>query len=1157
MALVTVQRSPSSNNSPTDDRLLPSFNNEMETNRNRKSLSECYFAGKGTALVLPDASSSHGTASDASGGFPAGSSPLALRRSGAGLHDACDGAAPRRDGSADSGERRTKEAASAADQEDLEVAMRQANPSQSPTYGSSNIQRHLQSMFYLLRPEETLKMAVKLESVHPTRTRYLVVVSRMGTRGEESCLLGIDCNELTTVGLVLRVLANTQITLDGDGGFSVTVCDRHHIFKPVSVQAMWSALQTLHKVSGKARDQNYFQGGGTHGWVDYYEQRIHSDRSCLNEWHAMDNLESKRPPSPDSIRTKPTERKETEKVIRTTLKEIMMTVDLDEVTSKVIRSRLEEELDMDLDEYKSFIDQEMLVILGQMDAPTEIFDHVYLGSEWNASNYEELTKNGVGHILNVTREIDNFFPGTFDYLNVRVYDDERTDLLKHWDDTFKYITKAKSQGSKVLVHCKMGVSRSASVVIAYAMKAYNWDFNTALKHVKEKRSCIKPNHSFLLQLETYQGILDAMKNKEKLQRSKSETNLKSPNDTSSNTDGETSKHDKKTTSISESSTSTAQLMFKSYAELERRTGQELRRAGARPKSWSPENPKSWGTSATAAKSSPAFMSLEDLSQNGGSPSTAACPTTSSTGGGVNQATARHVLMPFDNGETYSVSPNQIVHLPGHDSGGGGTTGGGSNPSTVKVCVLNLATQFEKGESSCFTSSSDKDKEPWDPGEHTENQSTTTASTVTSDLCNSKTIVSSENIWTSTVRTETTSVVVHSNNSDDGVSKVPVRIEDPFSNHLDRVFDREEKRQLQTEDEQPARECPSRQSSWSSYDSAVVCELSRHSSWGSGDTRTLPSRNSSWGSYDMRPREKGMVKRSKQKIEEYSARKTSGSDSLASSCVSLAKTPSSETLLFDFAPDQSETNLSAKINIPQDDSSANSNSEAYSRLSISAPEPSSMEFVSQEGSLSLSASNVSPSVISTTQCSSVKQHRSFLENMQNNSSADNHNVKKVEGLLDSSGKVQNLKKEFEAKSNINCEQTEEVKKGGKSLPSSPVSVHQAKEENKEDFKSLIGMFENNHQVNKRPHRMTSRATNHHQHANTARYSCIEVSQRFYPEKSDKRPPIAPVVRTASPANLVATVITAAAKKKQQQYGKSHPLAKLNVRPRHNNPVYNTM
>jgi len=95
------------------------------------------------------------------------------------------------------------------------------------------------------------------------------------------------------------------------------------------------------------------------------------------------------------IMFRPHEREETERVIRCTLKEIMMSVDLDEVTSKYIRGRLEEDLDMDLGEFKPFIDQEMLTILGQMDAATEIFDHVYLGSEWNASNLEELQKNGL------------------------------------------------------------------------------------------------------------------------------------------------------------------------------------------------------------------------------------------------------------------------------------------------------------------------------------------------------------------------------------------------------------------------------------------------------------------------------------------------------------------------------------------------------------------------------------------------------------------------------------------------------------------------------------------------------------------------------------------------------------------------------------------
>lgn len=49
----------------------------------------------------------------------------------------------------------------------------------------------------------------------------------------------------------------------------------------------------------------------------------------------------------------------------------------------------------------------------------------------------------VHYILNVTREIDNFFPGVFEYHNIRVYDEEATDLLAYWNDTYKFISRAK------------------------------------------------------------------------------------------------------------------------------------------------------------------------------------------------------------------------------------------------------------------------------------------------------------------------------------------------------------------------------------------------------------------------------------------------------------------------------------------------------------------------------------------------------------------------------------------------------------------------------------------------------------------------------------------------------------------------------------------
>lgn len=67
----------------------------------------------------------------------------------------------------------------------------------------------------------------------------------------------------------------------------------------------------------------------------------------------------------------------------------------------------------------------------------------------------------------------------------------------------------RKAGSKCLVHCKMGISRSAATVIAYAMKEYGWDLNKAFDYVKERRAVTKPNPSFMRQLEEYQGILVA------------------------------------------------------------------------------------------------------------------------------------------------------------------------------------------------------------------------------------------------------------------------------------------------------------------------------------------------------------------------------------------------------------------------------------------------------------------------------------------------------------------------------------------------------------------------------------------------------------------------------------------------------------------------
>ena len=58
-----------------------------------------------------------------------------------------------------------------------------------------------------------------------------------------------------------------------------------------------------------------------------------------------------------------------------------MTVDLEECTSKYLRTCLEEALGLKLTDLRSFVDNEMINILRQMDAATPILDFLYLGRD--------------------------------------------------------------------------------------------------------------------------------------------------------------------------------------------------------------------------------------------------------------------------------------------------------------------------------------------------------------------------------------------------------------------------------------------------------------------------------------------------------------------------------------------------------------------------------------------------------------------------------------------------------------------------------------------------------------------------------------------------------------------------------------------------------
>ena len=313
--------------------------------------------------------------------------------------------------------------------------------------------------------DDHILQLIRLECPFPDRSRFLAVVSN--DKVKEYCLLGVDCindkedsdkrrasnvgfdtngdsiEPRETIGLVMKLSASTAPQFTGDGGFKIKHNGRSWLFKPVSIQVLWKLNQTFNMISERmapmirpgstptSENLDVIPEGNVqelpkNNWIKDYEEMINSPQSCINYWERFEDILSKRPPSPARA-SKRESRKlydgiDVETAIKTKLRRIMRHVDLDRITSRVIRKQLEGEMGENLDKYRTFIDEEILLVLGQLDQSSKILDYLYLGSEWNASNFDELKENKITHILNVTREIDNFYPGSFKYKNIRVWD---------------------------------------------------------------------------------------------------------------------------------------------------------------------------------------------------------------------------------------------------------------------------------------------------------------------------------------------------------------------------------------------------------------------------------------------------------------------------------------------------------------------------------------------------------------------------------------------------------------------------------------------------------------------------------------------------------------------------------------------------------------
>lgn len=158
-------------------------------------------------------------------------------------------------------------------------------------------------------------------------------------------------------------------------------------------------------------------------------------------------------------------------------------------------------------------------ILFRSTSPIDhIIDNIYLGDYRAADETSILREHGITHIINCAINLPEQHKDKFDYFSLKLRDNITQSLTEAIKISLDFIKKSQNENQnligegkedvqerKVFIHCRQGVSRSASIVLAYMILEKNMTYKEALEYLVAKRNVVKPNPFFEEQLKNLEN----------------------------------------------------------------------------------------------------------------------------------------------------------------------------------------------------------------------------------------------------------------------------------------------------------------------------------------------------------------------------------------------------------------------------------------------------------------------------------------------------------------------------------------------------------------------------------------------------------------------------------------------------------------------------